>query len=57
VTGGIRISPRWCATKQISYHNETQRSYLTANDVTEVLDRIVERGEAHFKFIWGVVKQ
>lgn len=35
------------------YHNETARSYLTVADVAQVLERIVERGEAHFKYIWA----
>lgn len=35
------------------YHNETERSYLTVADVNYVLERIMERGEAHFKYIWA----
>jgi hypothetical protein len=53
VTGGHPYFTQVVCHELVSYHNETQRSYLTANDVTEVLDRIVERGEAHFKFIWA----
>lgn len=37
----------------VTYHNETRRSYITVTDVDAVLDRIVERGEAHFKYIWA----
>lgn len=37
----------------VVYHNETQRNYLTVADIDQVLERIVERGEAHFKFIWA----
>ncbi len=37
----------------VAYHNETQRSYLTTTDVEASLERIVERGEAHFKYIWA----
>ncbi len=37
----------------VTYHNETQRSYLTNLDVDAVLGRIIERGEAHFKYIWA----
>lgn len=39
--------------EMIIYHNETERSYLTVADVDQVLVRIVERGEAHFKYIWA----
>jgi hypothetical protein len=53
VTGGHPYFTQVVCHELVSYHNETQRSYLTANDVVEVLDRIVERGEAHFKFIWA----
>lgn len=35
------------------YHNETERSYLTVADVDQVLEQILERGEAHFKYIWN----
>jgi hypothetical protein len=53
VTGGHPYFVQVVCHELVSYHNETQRVYLTANDVEEVLDRIVERGEAHFKFIWA----
>jgi uncharacterized membrane protein YraQ (UPF0718 family) len=53
VTGGHPYFTQVVCHELVSYHNETQRSYLTANDVEAVLDRIVERGEAHFKFIWA----
>ena len=53
VTGGHPYFTQVVCHELVSYHNETQRSYLTANDVAEVLDRIVERGEAHFKFLWA----
>jgi hypothetical protein len=53
VTGGHPYFTQVVCHELVSYHNETQRTYLTANDVAEVLDRIVERGEAHFKFIWA----
>ena len=53
VTGGHPYFTQVVCHELVSYHNETQRSYLTANDVEAVLDRIMERGEAHFKFIWA----
>jgi len=37
----------------VAYHNDTQRSYITTTCVDAVLDRIIERGEAHFKYIWA----
>ena len=53
VTGGHPYFTQVVCHELVSYHNETQHCYLTANDVEDVLDRIVERGEAHFKFIWA----
>ena len=35
------------------YHNEMEASYLTTVDVDLVVERIVQRGEAHFRFIWA----
>lgn len=34
------------------YHNEMKASYLTAVDVDQVIERIIGRGEAHFRYIW-----
>jgi hypothetical protein len=53
VSGGHPYFTQVICHELVAYHNESQRSYFTANDVEEVLDRIVERGEAHFKFIWA----
>ena len=53
VSGGHPYFTQVICHELVAYHNETQRSYLTASDVEDVLDRIVERGEAHFKFIWA----
>ncbi|MCB0036541.1 MAG: hypothetical protein KDE51_21060, partial [Anaerolineales bacterium] len=39
--------------EMIVYYNETERTYITVTDVDKVLERIVERGEAHFKYIWA----
>lgn len=39
--------------EMVAYHNETQRSYLTTTDVDAALSHIIERGEAHFKYIWA----
>jgi hypothetical protein len=37
----------------VAYHNETRRNYLTITEIDFALERIVERGEAHFKYIWA----
>jgi hypothetical protein len=37
----------------IAYHNESQRTYLTAADIEQAVDRVLERGEAHFKYLWA----
>lgn len=53
VSGGHPYFTQVICHELVAYHNETQRSYITANEVEDVLDQIVERGEAHFKFIWA----
>ncbi len=35
------------------YHNESERNYFTLADVDQGVERILERGEAHFKHIWA----
>lgn len=53
VTAGHPYFTQLVLHEMIVYHNETQRNYLTVADVNQVLTRIVERGEAHFKYIWS----
>jgi hypothetical protein len=38
--------------EMVAYHNETERNYLTVTCVDRALEHILERGEAHFKYIW-----
>lgn len=53
VTAGHPYFTQLVLHEMIVFHNEVQRSYLTVTDVGQVLERIVERGEAHFKYIWA----
>jgi hypothetical protein len=53
VTAGHPYFTQLVLHEMIVYHNETQRNYLTVTDVNQALERIVERGEAHFKYIWA----
>jgi hypothetical protein len=53
VTAGHPYFTQLVLHETIVFHNETERNYLTVADVDQVLERIVERGEAHFKFIWA----
>ena len=53
VTAGHPYFAQLVLHEAIVYHNETQRNYLTVNDINHILERIVERGEAHFKYIWA----
>ncbi|MBK8988914.1 MAG: ATP-binding protein [Chloroflexi bacterium] len=53
VTAGHPYFAQLVLHEMVVYHNETQRSYLTVMDVDRGLERIVGRGEAHFKFIWA----
>jgi hypothetical protein len=53
VTAGHPFLTQVVCHELVAYHNETERSYLTIADVDAVLERIAERGEAHFKYIWA----
>lgn len=53
VTAGHPFLTQLVCHEMVAYHNEVERSYLTVADVDVVLERIAERGEAHFKYIWS----
>lgn len=53
VTAGHPYFTQLVLHEMIVYYNETERTYITVTDVDDVLERIVERGEAHFKYIWA----
>jgi len=53
VTAGHPYFTQVVCHEMVTYHNETKRNYLTAGCVDQALERIVERGEAHFKYIWA----
>lgn len=53
VTAGHPYFTQVVCHEMVTYHNETKRSYLTVGCVDQALERIVERGEAHFKYIWA----
>ncbi len=37
----------------VQVHNETRATYLTSVDVDQVVQRILERGEMHFRYLWA----
>jgi hypothetical protein len=53
VTAGHPYFAQLVLHEMVVLHNESQRSYMTVMDIDDGLERIVERGEAHFKFIWS----
>lgn len=53
VTAGHPYFAQVVCHEMVAYHNETERSYITVSCVDRVLERIIERGEAHFKYIWA----
>jgi hypothetical protein len=53
VTAGHPYFAQVVCHEMVAYHNEAQRSYITVTCVDSVLERIIERGEAHFKYIWA----
>ncbi len=53
VTAGHPYFAQLILHELMVYHNETARTYLTVTDVNQAVERILERGEAHFKYIWS----
>jgi hypothetical protein len=53
VTAGHPYFTQVVCHEMVAYHNEVDRDYMTVTCVDQVLGRIVERGEAHFKYIWA----
>ncbi|MBN1887090.1 MAG: ATP-binding protein [Thermoflexales bacterium] len=53
VTAGHPYFTQLVCHELVAYHNETRRSYLTTTEVNAALEHIIERGEAHFKYIWA----
>lgn len=52
VTAGHPYFAQLLLHEMMVYHNEMKASYLTAVDVDQVIERIIGRGEAHFRYIW-----
>ena len=52
VTAGHPYFAQLLLHEMIVYHNEMRTSYLTAVDVDQVIQRIVDRGAGHFRYIW-----
>jgi hypothetical protein len=53
VTAGHPYFTQVVCHEMVAYHNQVERSYMTVTCVDHVLERIIERGEAHFKYIWA----
>jgi hypothetical protein len=53
VTAGHPYFTQVICHETVAYHNESERNYITVTCVEQVLERIIERGEAHFKYIWA----
>jgi hypothetical protein len=53
VTAGHPYFAQVVCHEMVAYHNKVERSYMTVTCVDSVLERIIERGEAHFKYIWA----
>lgn len=53
VTAGHPYFTQVVCHEMVAFHNEVERSYMTVTCVDQVLERIVERGGAHFKYIWA----
>ena len=53
VTAGHPYFTQVVCHETVAYHNEFERNYITVTCVEQVFGRIIERGEAHFKYIWA----
>jgi hypothetical protein len=53
VTAGHPYFVQVVCHEMVAFHNEEERNYMTVTCVDTVLERIIERGEAHFKYIWA----
>jgi hypothetical protein len=53
VTAGHPYFTQVVCHEMVAFHNEVERGYMTVTCVDQVLERIIERGEAHFKYIWA----
>jgi hypothetical protein len=53
VTAGHPYFAQVICHEMVAFHNEVERNYMTVTCVDQVLERIIERGEAHFKYIWA----
>ena len=53
VTAGHPYFVQVVCHEMVAYHNQVERNYMTVTCVDNVLERIIERGEAHFKYIWA----
>ncbi|MGD9146445.1 MAG: hypothetical protein PVI80_12860, partial [Anaerolineae bacterium] len=53
VTAGHPYFAQVVCHEMVAYHNEVERNYMTVTCVDHVLEQIIERGAAHFKYIWA----
>ena len=53
VTAGHPYFAQLLLHEMMVYQNEMEASYLTTVDVDQVIERIVQRGGGHFRFIWA----
>jgi hypothetical protein len=53
VTAGHPYFTQVVCHEMVAYHNEVERNYMTVTGVDHVLEQIIERGAAHFKYIWA----
>lgn len=53
VTAGHPALAQLLLHELVQYHNQMAATYLTSVDVDQVVERIVQQGDAHFGFIWA----
>ena len=52
ITGGHPYFVQLLCLELVDYHNRTKKSFIDIDDINEVLEKILERGYYHFRFVW-----
>lgn len=55
ITAGHPYFTQLICQELVNYHNREKVNYITTKHVKDVLEGVIEGGEAHFKFIWDNV--
>lgn len=57
MTGGHPYFVQLICHELVEYHNQTRRSNIETDDINKVLERVLDKGDYHFRFIWGQLER